>query len=153
MPQSLPTALAIDAPDGDDQRGLRARAALGAGEVIATFAPAALHAQPARMTLQVSADAHIELSPAWVGLVNHGCEPNAHFDVERSELVTLAPIQPGEEIRSFYPSTEWRLTSPFDCRCGSPRCLGRIEGAAAVPVERLREHRLAPHVVALLARA
>lgn len=84
--------------------------------------------------------------------MNHSCEPNVSFDVERFALVSLRRIEPGEELRCFYPSTEWELSEPFLCRCGSARCVGEVRGAAALPAERLEPYALAPHIQRKLAR-
>ena len=92
---------------------------------------------------------------AFLSFVNHGCEPNVAFDVERSALIALSPIAPGDELTFFYPSTEWAMASPFDCVCGSPRCLGRVAGRAPprVPARAPWASRLAPHIVRCLAVA
>jgi hypothetical protein len=34
--------------------------------------------------------------------------------------------EPGDELRCFYPSTEWAMAEGFDCKCGAPECLGFI---------------------------
>ena len=58
----------------------------------------------------------------------------------------LRDIQPGDELRAFYPSTEWRMAERFECRCGEPECLGVIGGAAEAPRHALARHRLSPVV-------
>jgi len=59
--------------------------------------------------------------------VNHGCDPNTGLR-DAVTLVALVPIAAGEEIRFDYstcmPDAGWSL----DCRCGSPRCRGRVTG-------------------------
>jgi hypothetical protein len=143
----------IAAHEGIGQRCLRSRVRVAKGEVLIPFRAAAVHARPSRMTVQISERQHIELSPAFLELVNHGCAPNVAFDVEAWALIALAPIAPGDELTFFYPSTEWAMAAPFDCRCGAERCLGRVAGASQVPAEVLVGHRLAPHIARLVAGA
>lgn len=136
-----------------DQRSLHSLRAFSAGDTLVTFRAAATFAHPARLTLQVSESEHIELAPAALTFINHGCEPNAFFDVEQRALIALRPIAAGDPMTAFYPSTEWTMAEPFDCHCGSPRCLGKIAGASQLPARALQGHRLAPHIQALLQRA
>lgn len=136
-----------------DQRYLQSLRAFSAGDTISAFRAAATFAHPAQMTLQVSESEHIELMPAILTFTNHGCEPNAYFDVEQRAMIALRPIAAGDPITYFYPSTEWTMASPFDCQCGSPRCLGKVAGASQLPASALQGHRLAPHITALLRKA
>ena len=39
------------------------------------------------------------------------------------------PLRVGDKLTFFYPSTEWTMAQPFECRCGSAGCLGVIRGA------------------------
>ena len=68
-----------------------------------------MHDRPSRLTLQVSEHEHIELGPAFLECVNHGCDPNVAFDVEHWVLRALRPVAPGDELVFFYPSTEWAM--------------------------------------------
>ena len=124
---------------------------LASGEVLAHFRAAATLLEPSRLTVQVSATAHILLDPAILGSVNHSCDPNTFFDTDRGELVSLLPIPAGEELTYFYPSTEWDMAESFSCSCGARRCLGMIQGARYVPLAVLLSYRLALHIQALLA--
>ena len=109
-----------------DQLCLWSFRAFSAGDPIVPFRAAATHERPARLTLQVSEHEHMASAPSALTFTNHSCDPNAYFDVERWELIALSPIAAGDAITSSYPATEWTMASPFDCVCGSPRCLGRI---------------------------
>jgi hypothetical protein len=134
------------------QRCLRSLAAFTAGEDIVRFGAATVRNRPSRMTVQVSEHEHVDLVPGFLQLINHGCEPNVAFDVERWMLVALRPIAVGDALLFFYPSTEWAMASPFECLCGSARCLGRVAGASQVPAGVLGAHRLAPHIARLVQR-
>jgi hypothetical protein len=71
--------------------------------------------------------------------MNHSCEPNAL--IRGREVFALRPIEPGQEITFHYNSTEYELSEPFHCRCGSGLCSGRIRGfrfASRLEQERLR---------------
>lgn len=129
-----------------DRQALHTLDAVAAGTVIAPFTAQATHPQPARHTLQVDARRHIELAPDCLRFVNHACEPNATFDVDRLEFRALLVIEAGEELTCFYPSTEWHLDEAFACACGSPRCIGLVQGAAFLAAEVLGRHDLSAFV-------
>ncbi|XYI01583.1 SET domain-containing protein-lysine N-methyltransferase [Sorangium sp. So ce1128] len=141
-----------DASDRFGQRCVRCLVAFAAGDVLVAFGAAAVHDRPSRMTLQLSEHQHIELTPGFLAFTNHSCDPNACFDVERRALVALRPIAPGDEVTFFYPSTEWTMASPFECHCGTARCLRRIAGASQLPPGALSEYRVAPHIARQLAQ-
>ena len=56
--------------------------------------------------------------------LNHSCDPNAW--VEGLNLVARRDIATGEEIRVDYATYGNNILAPFDCRCGSPDCRGRV---------------------------
>ena len=60
------------------------------------------------------------------GFVNHSCEPNAFMRRYRGkvEFYALRPIRAGEEVTCDYGETHHNGRLP--CRCGSPRCRGRL---------------------------
>jgi hypothetical protein len=115
---------------------------------------------PTRYSVQVGHALHLDL-PNRYGpeeimdrfywrFMNHCCEPNAM--IRGRELVALRPIEPWEDITFHYNSTEYELAEPFDCRCGSDRCEGKIQGFGTLSEtdrERLRPW-LADHLLALL---
>lgn len=127
-------------------RSLRATAPLKPGHAVCTFSASEVLNHPTRFTLQLDETRHILLSPEPLWYTNHSCAPNVFFDTETMELMVLSPVGPREELRFFYPSTEWTMAEPFDCNCGAPNCLGRISGAAALSDEVLARYRLTPYV-------
>jgi len=146
----VPEAFKIARHDGLGQLSLRSQRRFAPGETLSAFSPRSLHQGPHRMTVQVSKHDHIELAPRFLELINHSCAPNVAFDTERFELIALAPIEPGDELCFFYPSTEWFMADPFECACGHHRCHGRISGASQMPASALSGHYLAAHIVSLL---
>ena len=58
--------------------------------------------------------------------VNHSCEPNAFMRVCRGrvEFYTLRRVAPGEELTCNYGETHH--DGALACRCGSPKCRGRL---------------------------
>lgn len=85
---------------------------------------------------------HAESLPFELRYVKHSCDPNVFFDVDAHELLTVRDIAPGDEFTFFYPSTEWSMSEPFRCCCGSPKCVGHINGAAQMPTEILDRYEL-----------
>ena len=132
-------------------RRLVARAAFARGDALMPFRFDAHLPAPDRHTLQLSETAHGLLDPPELRFVDHACDPNAFFDLEAGRLVALRDIAAGDAVTAFYPATEWSMAEPFDCQCGSPRCLGVVRGARDLPPARLDGHRLAPHVARALA--
>ncbi len=101
---------------------------------------------PSRYSLQLQDGQHIELEPIYLRYTNHSCSPNVFFDTTGMVLQSITEIKIGEEIAFFYPSTEWEMTEPFDCVCGSENCLGQIQGAAFLSDEMLNKYRLSAFV-------
>ncbi|KAG2436613.1 hypothetical protein HYH02_011548 [Chlamydomonas schloesseri] len=121
---------------------LYARKHFKAGEVIMAFSYRSMGDYPTYLTVQVGEDKHIELSPAWLEHVNHSCEPNVMFNTTTFNFEALHDIAAGDELCFFYPSTEWAMDSPFQCKCGKPSCLGYIAGASQLTREQLATRRL-----------
>lgn len=119
------------------------------GEKVASFSAASAGPSPSKMTVQISEQEHIELFPEILSLINHSCDPNVHFDVNRSVISACRPIAAGDEITFFYPSTEWLMAMPFECTCQTSRCAGRITGASQMALQRLQEYCLPPHILRL----
>lgn len=57
---------------------------------------------------------------------NHACSPNTAF--RGLDVVAIRDIARGEELTLDYSSAMNERSEPFDCRCGSPACRGRIVG-------------------------
>ncbi|KDQ61598.1 hypothetical protein JAAARDRAFT_171909 [Jaapia argillacea MUCL 33604] len=99
---------------------------------------------------------HIELNSDLV-YINHSCEPNVCFDLtslDPSEwhCRALKDIAAGTPLTFFYPSTEWDMAQPFDCLCGTPTCLGKIQGAAHLTRDDLSTRGfINPHILAMIA--
>lgn len=115
-------------PDG--QMGLFARTAFRSGTRILSFYPENIYTEPSRETVQVGFLHHISLQPKLLQYTNHSCDPNIFFDTTLMQIVALKDIAEGDELRFFYPATEWKMREPFQCNCGSANCLGEIRGAA-----------------------
>lgn len=122
--------------------GLTARRDFTRGQAICRLSWTGFRSEPSRWTIQVGDDLHAEVLPEALRYVNHSCNPNVFFDVDRNEFLALRDIAAGDELRYFYPSTEWKMDEPFDCRCGEDCCCGRIAGASQMPLETLRRYRL-----------
>jgi hypothetical protein len=73
----------------------------------------------------------VDGSVAWnlARFANHSCEPNGASEIRagRIWLRTLRPVAKNEEITYDY-GYSFR-DDPVPCRCGAPRCVGRIVAA------------------------
>ena len=83
--------------------------------------------------------------------MNHSCDPTAVVKVASgSDFVSVIAgprgIECGEAITFFYPSTEWELSRPFECFCGSGACLKVIRGAKYLDAEVLGRWYVNEHI-------
>ena len=104
-------------------------------------------------TVQVSEDQDIDLNSDLV-YCNHSCDPNVVFDVKNYQVrvVENKSLKRGDDITFFYPSTEWNMDQPFQCHCGSERCLGSVNGARYLDEATLSQYWLNSHIEGLLAK-
>ncbi|MEJ7587640.1 MAG: hypothetical protein WKI04_08770 [Ferruginibacter sp.] len=131
---------------------LHAVSRFNAGEIITNFYAATVQSFATYLTVQTGSDTHITLEPSFLQYVNHGCDPNVFFDTTAMQLVCISAVQPGDEFRFFYPSTEWEMAQPFVCDCGSKNCLQLINGAAHINPETLAGYRLTDFILQKLAK-
>jgi hypothetical protein len=125
-----------------NQKSLHATVAINAGDVIKPFYAGSVQQHPTYLTVQTGVDRHITLHPEFLQYINHSCEPNVFFDTNSMQLICIKPLQPGDELSFFYPSTEWKMAQPFVCNCGSAECLQLINGASHLSIETLSKYRL-----------
>ena len=121
------------------------------GAVLCAFSARATFAEASRLTIQIGIDRHITLTPKFLQYTNHSCAPNIFFDPTAMRVIVLKAVTPGDELRFFYPSTEWEMAEPFACHCGAGNCLRSINGAAFMPVDVLRQYRLSDFIQQQLA--
>lgn len=130
-----------------DYKSMFAIQDLNVNTIIANFSFGEKLQKPNRYSVQINETEHIILSPLYLQYINHSCSPNVFFDTTTMELKTLRPIKAGEELAFFYPSTEWKMTEVFNCVCGSPECLGQIQGAAYLTYDILKKHRFSKYIL------
>ena len=136
----------------NNQNALFALQSFQPGEMIAEFTAGTIAAEPTYLTVQVDTGKHITLQPEFLQYINHSCAPNVFFDTTTMKLIALKEIQQEEEMTFFYPSTEWEMTQPFRCYCGSPACLGEIKGAAFLTKNVWKQYRLTDFIQQQLAK-
>jgi SET domain len=125
-----------------NQKSLNATTAIQPGEIISKFHAGITQSYATYLTVQTGVDTHITLQPEFLQYINHSCDPNVFFDTASLELICLKPLQPGDELTFFYPSTEWEMSQPFVCNCQSINCLQLINGAAHLDKSTLQKYRL-----------
>ncbi|HRI00931.1 MAG TPA: SET domain-containing protein-lysine N-methyltransferase [Saprospiraceae bacterium] len=136
--------------ESNGQRALFAKKAFHKEECIFPFSSRLTMDAPSYLTLQINDNTHILINPIALECVNHSCEPNCFFDIENYELIALCDIAQGEELKFFYPSTEWCMDQGFQCNCGSSSCLQHINGAYSIPIHEIKRYRLSPFIKAKL---
>lgn len=92
---------------------------------------------PTRYSLQVGRDLHLDQRGArdaqdrvrrfYWRYMNHACEPTTRI-IDR-QVVAARDIAPLEGVTFDYNTTEYDMAEPFQCRCGSPACVGLVKGA------------------------
>ncbi|KAF8269862.1 hypothetical protein EI94DRAFT_1724466 [Lactarius quietus] len=139
---SHPSLFQVDFKPGNYCSGLIACKGFEAGEVM-TYLTGLTKSPRTYATMQCGPgpDDHLSLNSDLL-YVNHSCDPNTAFELSSPDqskwhIYALKQIAIGETLTFFYPSTEWLMDQPFDCTCGAPLCLRRIEGAAILPREDL----------------
>ena len=136
----------------NQQNALFALRSFHPGDMIADFSAGTISAEPTYLTVQVGVGKHITLQPEFLQYVNHSCAPNVFFDTASMQFFALKEINPDEELTFFYPSTEWQMSQPFSCYCGSHECLGTIRGAKFLSKEAQEKYRLTQFIQQQLAR-
>src|SRR6516164_5643006 len=71
--------------------------------------------------------------------INHSCAPNCYI-ANNLDVLTLRKVYAGEELTVMYNEVtlekymrtgavlpEWDERRSFDCFCGTPKCIGRID--------------------------
>ena len=130
------------------QRSFIATRDIKAGEELYQFGSKQIQATPTYLTVQIAENKHIVLNPDFLASINHGCNPNVWFDVDHGILRCVRNIKQGEQLTYFYPSTEWQMIQPFDCGCGSKKCLGYIQGAHAIDQDVINTYDLSDYIKA-----
>lgn len=126
----------------NNQKAFFAQRTYQPGDVVIEFSARQVLSEPNYLTVQVGIDKHILLYPEHLQYINHSCNPNVFFDTYAMQIVALKPIEEGDEMTFFYPSTEWDMAQPFSCFCGSSNCLGEIKGAAHINPDILSNYKL-----------
>lgn len=126
---------------------------LGPGALLANIEGSKQASQRNYTTVQVSEDQDIDLNSDLV-YCNHSCDPSVVFDVKNFEVrvVENKSLKQGDDITFFYPSTEWNMEQPFQCHCGTDRCLGSVGGARYLDDATLSQYWLNSHIEGLLAK-
>ena len=136
----------------NNQHGLFANASFKAGSNIVAFNASKIVDTPNYLTVQVSEHKHIYLFPEYLQYVNPCCEPNVIFNTTTMQLECISDIETGEELRFFYPATEWKIAQQFVCNCGKASCVGLIQGAADTPTEVLNKYKLTDFIKSMAAQ-
>jgi hypothetical protein len=113
-----------------------------ADDILCAFSAGETFSEANRLTIQIGINQHITLKPKFLQYTNHSCAPNIFFDTTPMNVMALKAIKPGDELKFFYPSTEWDMAQPFACHCEESDCLRYINGAAYMAPSILRQHRL-----------
>ncbi|MEO9020562.1 MAG: SET domain-containing protein [Ginsengibacter sp.] len=129
------------------EKSLHATIPFKEGMAFATFEASEIVKEPNKYTVQVGEFIHIILSPESLQYINHSCNPNVFFNTTTFELSALRNIAKGDELTFFYPSTEWLMDAPFNCFCGEPGCLHKIQGASSLSQETIDHYRFTDFIL------
>jgi len=129
------------------EKSLHAAIAFKSGTIIGTFEASEILPAPNKYTVQVNDNVHIILCPEVLQYINHSCDPNVFFNTSTYELSALCDIAKGDELTFFYPSTEWKMESPFNCFCGEANCLHKIQGALFLSQETISQYKVSDFIL------
>ena len=99
--------------------------------------------KPTVYTIQVHPAGHMIISGG-AEFLAHGCDPNIRITTSPESVTvwTLRDIKKGEVLAFNYLTTEFCMSEPFECGCGSDTCYRRIAGFQMLSVAQKKE--LAP---------
>jgi SET domain len=129
-----------------DQNALVTLKSFNPGDVFHRFSPSAILHNPTYLTVQTGTKEHITLQPDFLQYINHSCKPNVFFDTTEMQVIVLRPLEPGDEVTFFYPSTEWDMTQSFKCYCGEDCCIDEIKGAAWLSEHTVKQYRFTDYI-------
>jgi len=109
-------------------KGLFAADSFKRDDVLISFRGYPMVSEPTRISLQIDVDRHIEGSEETNAYLNHSCDPTAYYDYSGVYLRARRDIAAGEEVTVNYNAGDYDLHEKFACRCGSPRCVGLVQG-------------------------
>lgn len=94
-------------------------------------------AAPTRYSVQVGASLHLDqdcardeldlVSRYFWRYLDHSCEPTSV--IRDREVMAIRDIAEGDLVTFDYNTTEYDMAEPFQCHCGSDRCVGVVRGA------------------------
>jgi hypothetical protein len=79
--------------------------------------------------------------------MNHSCNPTCNIDTKNLHIIAARDIKVGEELTFFYPSTEWIMDKPFECKCGHNKCIKNVEGASKLSIDDLAGYFINIHIL------
>ncbi|CAJ1966144.1 unnamed protein product [Cylindrotheca closterium] len=98
--------------------------------------------KPHSHSIQVDWKSHVYIDlPA--RFLNHMCDPNLRAQLNDSnayDFVALRTIEEGTEVGHDYETTEYELSEPIQCGCGSPKCRKVLKGFRYNESEILKTH-------------
>jgi len=132
--------------------GLFASTDFEPGELVMSSRPVKTTKERCSHSVQIDWDRHILMNVPCV-LINHSCDANVGIrnnnnnntntntnsnssnnnnnkdgDAYAYDFLAIRPITQGEELTWDYEATEWEISVPFQCGCGSANCRGTLRG-------------------------
>ena len=111
--------------------GLFASRDFAIGDLVMSSKPTVVTETRDSHSVQIDWNRHILMDLPAV-LINHSCDANVGIQNNKSnesyDFWAIRPITKGEELTWDYEASEWELSTPFDCSCGSSNCRKRLEG-------------------------
>eukprot|EP00028_Trichosphaerium_sp_Am-I-7-wt_P013790 CAMPEP_0168511112 /NCGR_PEP_ID=MMETSP0405-20121227/1911_1 /TAXON_ID=498012 /ORGANISM="Trichosphaerium sp, Strain Am-I-7 wt" /LENGTH=109 /DNA_ID=CAMNT_0008529167 /DNA_START=184 /DNA_END=513 /DNA_ORIENTATION=+ len=88
----------------------------------------------------------------WI-YMNHSCTPNAYVDLSAMEFKCMNKVESGDELTFNYCTTEYTMSCPFTCICGTQSCSGQVQGFKHLNDIQRKEIRYVSEHVAEMAKA
>lgn len=128
------------------QKSLHATARFEPNEIVVSFELDKILIEPNYLSIQADENKHCMINPEYLHYINHGCDPNVFFDMDKMQLSCIRSIKIGDEFTFLYPSTDWQMIQQFKCNCNSLECLGSIRGASYLTRQQLQKYKLSSFI-------
>ena len=115
---------------GGKGRGLFASKQFAPDDLIMSAKAVAVSDVRCSHSVQTGWDKHVVMDLPAI-LINHSCDANVGIrdnDMGAYDFFAIKNVSEGEELVWDYNASEWEISTPFQCACGSARCRGLLRG-------------------------
>lgn len=94
------------------------------GQVVFDLDMGEFHEHPSLRTIELAPFIHV-IHP-WGSYTDHSCDPSCYVDKLDRTMRAMRNINIGEKITFNYQVNETNISTGFQCKCGSSKCIGKV---------------------------